>query len=420
MRILRQIWQSIRNDRLFAAIYIFGTALAITTVTVYAISLWIKVAPVYPEYQRSRTAYITSARNASNKGSFLSQSQLSYEAISDVFAHLDNATEASASYDYGNINFVQPEIDRADFKITVKATDPAFFRIYTLDFLAGEPFDDASFSSGLRVAVITDRTARGAFGPVPYESIVGQDISVDHSKYRICGIVREGSPTENKSYGQVFVPYTSITGYDEKAERPFIGNYTMVMLTDNFDALRDEINSIVARYNNSQDDFTISLPDSPKDHYSAALTGYLEDFSIWSFLSSVAGVLLVLLLVPALNLSGMISGHMENRINEMGIRKSFGATRSTLLGSVLAENLVLTLGGGILGYAFAWILLNIGVADVITKLEYGQESVLTAETVFSPAIFAFTFAICCLLNVLSAFIPAYRSLGASIVESLKK
>ena len=130
-------------------------------------------------------------------------------------------------------------------------------------------------------------------------------------------------------------------------------------------------------------------------------------------------MLAVLLLVPALNLSGMISGQMENRLAEMGVRKSFGATRRPLLGLVLAENLVLTLAGGIIGYAFAWILFNLGVADIITEVEYGQETVFTAETVFSPIIFAFTFAVCCLLNVFSAFIPAYRSLGAPIVKSLK-
>ena len=34
----------------------------------------------------------------------------------------------------------------------------------------------------------------------------------------------------------------------------------------------------------------------------------------------------MLLLVPALNLSGMISSRMERRLPEMGIRKAFGAT----------------------------------------------------------------------------------------------
>ena len=41
-------------------------------------------------------------------------------------------------------------------------------------------------------------------------------------------------------------------------------------------------------------------------------------------------MLLVLLLVPALNLSGMIASRMESRLAEMGVRKSFGAGRGKL------------------------------------------------------------------------------------------
>lgn len=49
MKILRHVWQMMRQNRLFTAIYIFGTALAIATVTVIAVIFWAKVAPVYPE-----------------------------------------------------------------------------------------------------------------------------------------------------------------------------------------------------------------------------------------------------------------------------------------------------------------------------------------------------------------------------------
>ncbi len=420
MKILRQVWQTVLHNKLCSAIYIFGTALAIATVTVYAVTLWAKVAPVYPEYKRSNTAYIDKVQITSKNGNGFYQSTLGYDAVSGIFSNLENATTTSAFLDKWENHFVQPEIERGNFKIKLKATDPAFFEIYTLKFLSGKPFDSAEFGSGLPVAVITDRTAREAFGPVPFDELTGKDISIDNTKYRICGIVREGSPSEQTSYGQAFIPYTSVPDYDSPGPRPLVGNYTMILLTDDFSALKAEVRDIVNRYNNSQDQYICDLISCPVDHYTARLnTNYIDDFSIWSFLASLGGVLAVLLLVPALNLSGMISGQMENRLAEMGVRKSFGATRRPLLGLVLAENLVLTLAGGIIGYAFAWILFNLGVADIITEVEYGQETVFTAETVFSPIIFAFTFAVCCLLNVFSAFIPAYRSLGAPIVKSLK-
>jgi hypothetical protein len=214
MKILRQVWQTVLHNKLFSAIYIFGTALAIATVTVYAVTLWSKVAPVYPEYKRSNTAYINKVQITSKNGNGFYQSTLGYDAVCGIFSNLENATSTSAFLDKWENHFVQPEIERGNFKIKLKATDPAFFEIYTLKFLCGKPFDSAEFASGMPVAVITDRTAREAFGPVPFDELTGKDISIDNTKYRICGIVREGSPSEQTSYGQVFIPYTSVPDYD--------------------------------------------------------------------------------------------------------------------------------------------------------------------------------------------------------------
>ena len=69
---------------------------------------------------------------------------------------------------------------------------------------------------------------------------------------------------------------------------------------------------------------------------------------------------MALLLVPAINLSGMISSRMDDRLAEMGIRKAFGANRKQLLNQVLWENLRLTCIGGLMGLIVSWGLLVLG------------------------------------------------------------
>ena len=66
------------------------------------------------------------------------------------------------------------------------------------------------------------------------------------------------------------------------------------------------------------------------------------EFALWATVRHFLLVLLVLLLVPALNLSGMISSRMEGRLAERGVRYSFGAGRKILLSQVMWENLLLT------------------------------------------------------------------------------
>ena len=56
----------------------------------------------------------------------------------------------------------------------------------------------------------------------------------------------------------------------------------------------------------------------------------------------------------------------------------------------------------------------------MAKGDYGVDDVVTAEMVFSPVIFTFVFVVCCILNIMSAFLPAYRSLRRPIVQSLKE
>lgn len=60
-------------------------------------------------------------------------------------------------------------------------------------------------------------------------------------------------------------------------------------------------------------------------------------------------IVLVLLLIPAINMSGITQSRMRKRMAEIGVRKAFGATRSELLTQVLYENLLQTLLGGVLG-----------------------------------------------------------------------
>ena len=65
-------------------------------------------------------------------------------------------------------------------------------------------------------------------------------------------------------------------------------------------------------------------------------------------------IVLVLLLIPAINMSGITQSRMRKRMAEIGVRKAFGATRSELLTQVLYENLLQTLLGGVLGLFFSY------------------------------------------------------------------
>ena len=152
---------------------------------------------------------------------------------------------------------------------------------------------------------------------------------------------------------------------------------------------------------------------------------FIDDDMVRKSLYLFGGLVLVFLLVPALNLSGMIAGRMEDRLMEMGVYKAFGATRGYLLRQVLNENLILTLMGGLVGLFLSWALLAWGKDWVFRffSIDYyldNSDILVTVEMLFSPWIFLSAFLICVVLNLASALLPVWHALRAEIVYSLNQ
>ncbi len=57
-------------------------------------------------------------------------------------------------------------------------------------------------------------------------------------------------------------------------------------------------------------------------------------------------IFIILLIVPAINLSSMTQSRLRQRVAEIGVRRAFGSTRLELMGQIIAENLVVTLLAG--------------------------------------------------------------------------
>ncbi len=427
---LKQAWALLKQNPLFSTLYIAGTGLAIAMTMLVAEIYYVQLAPVYPEQNRACTLYLTDVQF--KIGQMQWNSSLSYNAYRDWMLPLENKELLSATYDSWNMEseYIQPEDRSGDFSVQVKYTDPAFFRIYGFRFLAGNPFTESDLASGIHVAVLADDVARRLFGTA--ESAVGQTISLGFIRYRVCGVVRSASYLTPQSYAQVYMPYSVVPGYekDEYAQYPNIGNFEMTFLVKDdaqADALRAEITDLVRRLNlEHKDEWELEVWEQPTSHALSVFRSYpAQEFDFWAKVRFFGLILLVLLLVPALNLSGLIASRMESRLPEMGVRKSFGAGRKRLLGQVMWENLMLTLLGGVLGLVLAWSFIYAGREWIFTLMQdyqkpipEGVDAYVSGEMLFAPLVFLCAFVLCVLLNLLSALLPAWLSLRKPIVQSL--
>ena len=427
---LKQAWALLRQNPLFSGLYIAGTGLAIAMTMIVAEIYYVKLAPVYPEVNRGRTLYLESSSFTNDSQRW--QSALSYSALQDWALHFENAEVVSAVYSSRTFSgtYIQPADRSGDFRPQLKLTDPSFFRIYEFRFLEGKPFTESDLQSGIRTAVITDDLARRLFRTT--EGVVGQSFSLGYESYRVCGVVVGGSYLTEKSYAQVYVPYTVDKDcYQPNTDMfPYIGSFSLTFLVKDDDqarALQAEVKDVTRRLNlEHKGQWEMNLWEQPRTHALSVFQSYAaQEFNFWAKVRYFGLMILVLLLVPALNLSGMIASRMESRLAEMGVRKSFGAGRGKLLGQVMWENLLLTLLGGVLGLIVAWLAIYAGrewlfylLEDSAEIIPDGANTYVSGEMLFAPLVFICAFLLCVVLNLLSALLPAWLSLRKPIVYSL--
>jgi putative ABC transport system permease protein len=131
-------------------------------------------------------------------------------------------------------------------------------------------------------------------------------------------------------------------------------------------------------------------------------------------------IFLILLIVPAINLSSMTQSRLRRRVAEIGVRRAFGCTRMELLGQILGENFIVTLLAGVLGLIIS-LLFAFLLGDILFVQSWNttlNPPVVDASILIHASTFGWALLFCFVLNLLSTGIPAWRASRMNIVEAI--
>ncbi|MDR1332770.1 MAG: ABC transporter permease [Tannerella sp.] len=427
LQYFRQAWNIIRQERLFSGIYIVGTGLSITMVMALSIVFYIKIANIYPETNRDRLLIVKSATGKEAKTNSQFSSSLAYSVVETCFLPLESAEAVSAVLDtWDKEGRVQPEGSRDQWPVTVKHVDTNFWTVFPFRFVSGKPFTEADMQSSIQTAVIAESLARRLFGTA---DATGRTVSLNFRQYRVCGVVRDASLITERTYAQLWLPYTLMDYRNGDGPGNLMGSmivYILAPSAGSVEQVRQEAIANVNRLNQSLDDVEFSILGQPDRQWQTIFRFWSNsepDFGI--ILCQYGLIFLVLLLVPAVSLSGMTDSRMERRMTEMGVRRAFGARVSGLMTQIIAENLLFTLLGGVIGLLASWLIvvlgrswiMEIGQSFVNLPVE-GTEVTLSPSMLLNLPVFAIALAICFVLNLLSSLIPAWRNARREIIHSL--
>jgi len=282
---------------------------------------------------------------------------------------------------------------------TVYGTDANYFEIwgsmYTIE--EGRTFR----GSESRVVVLGYDAAHEIFGK--NDISIGSILLIGDKKFRVVGIFEKiGSTFSQADDSSIYVPYEDgrdlFTNQLAKDELSFIS--IIIDEGQDIDTIKSNIEErLASRHKVSLDSKDFSVVTA--SFVNETVGGLLNSLTTFLFL-----ITLIASIVGGIGISNTMFMSVIERVREIGILKSVGATNSDVLKVFLIESGLLGIVGGVIGVILGiLILLLIG--------NFGVPYLIRIELVLFALFFSFG------IGVLSGFIPARRASGLNPIEAFR-
>ena len=417
-----------RQNKLFTSIYVAGTGLSIAFTMVLFIIYYVKFAPVYPEYNRDRTLVINNMavaeKGAEKWNSCNTGASPRIAELVKGLPHLDQVGMAMMNSWAGSTVLLPNSNEQLE--VIPGMVDAGFWKVFTFRFLNGKPFDEASVEAELPIAILSESLAKRIFAST---DVVGKYFSYDGKDMQVVGVVADVTGTTPATAADLYIPlYYGGQNRPSKYDMGLSGSVSIYMTAptqEDVETLRTEVIDVLNRYDQEDKQFTHFWMNQPDVWWKSTFRDACSNEpDIPGIIRGILYMLLALLFIPAMNLCGMISSRMDERMSELGVRKAYGATNAGLISQVLTENLLLTLVGGAVGLALAYLIALTGGDWVYHLFDNfvmpgGGNPSYTVEMLFKPTLFLSVFGLCVILNLISALVPTILALRHTIIYSIQ-
>lgn len=394
--------------KFYTAVNLFGIAFTLLILMLCAAMMDNILAPGTPEVRLARILVIERAQMKGPTNT--SSSSPGFRLLDDYARDLPGVELFSVTT---NTDQVVSFVDGSKVVSEMRRTDGEFWEIMEFEFVEGGSFTSADEEQGNFVAVINEVTRRRFFDGQP---ALGQTLRADDQAFTVVGVVRDVPFTRPMSFADIWVPLSTAksTSYREA----MLGGFQGIILADS----RDDFPVIKQEFHRRISLAELPNPDVYDTLQSAALTRYEElametagdggfesEAPVGRFTLLMVLMAVAFMLLPALNLINLSLSRILERSSEIGVRKAFGASSWTLVGQFLVENVVLTMGGGLIG-----LLLSLAAVRILNQsglIPYAEFSV-------SFRVFVAGLGLALLFAMVSGAYPAWRMSRLHPVEAL--
>jgi putative ABC transport system permease protein len=269
----------------------------------------------------------------------------------------------------------------------------------------GRFLDQRDLDDRRRVVFLGDQLKKDLFGET--FDPVGQQVRIDGSPFLVVGVMvtkDQDSSYSGRDKDKATIPaptFEAIYGPDE------IDNFVFqVKDMSRVAAVKKSVLAVAARQKrfDPTDEEAVQMWDTTEG------TKFLDTFFVVfrSFLGVVGALTLV---VGGIGVSNIMNVAVEERTKEIGIKMALGAKRRWILEQFLIETLLLTVGGGSIGFAISW-----AICAVFPSLGLSE---FVGDPVISPQVAAITTSILGAIGIVAGYFPARTAASLRPVEALR-
>jgi putative ABC transport system permease protein len=283
---------------------------------------------------------------------------------------------------------------------TVDGVTSAYPSVKNLQIDQGSFITDQNTKSFSKVAVIGPTVQTDLFdeGVNP----IGKTIRIKNIEFKVIGITKaKGGSGMGSSDDMIFIPLTTAGRYFSGDQYVTTINVQAIDSQSMADAQQQVTDLLLTRHHITDStlaDFqTMNLADLVSTV--SSVTG-----TFTMLLAAIAGISLV---VGGIGIMNMMLTTVTERTKEIGLRKSVGAKKKDISMQFLAEAVMLTFSGGIIGVALGWIIAYIISALGLLQTTISLYSVLLA------------FGVSAGIGIVFGYYPARKAASMNPIDALR-